>query len=192
MLFRSTNYPYDNKLEYRFAPQEGRERMEVPLAVRIPAWSRQTKILLNGEETDCEIRDGFAYLRGEYSADDVITVELDLTVRHVYSSSRVSENTGRVALQRGPLIYCAEGVDNENDILSLSLKKDGEVTVGKYLPDELFGIQKLFAEGYRETANDELYSFERQEAQPCQVTLVPYYTWGNRGLNQMRVWIPEK
>ncbi len=187
-----TNYPYDNKLEYRFAPQEGRERMEVPLAVRIPAWSRQTKILLNGEETDCEIRDGFAYLRGEYSADDVITVELDLTVRHVYSSSRVSENTGRVALQRGPLIYCAEGVDNENDILSLSLKKDGEVTVGEYLPDELFGIQKLFAEGYRETANDELYSFERQEAQPCQVTLVPYYTWGNRGLNQMRVWIPEK
>lgn len=92
-------------------------------------------------------------------------------------------------MQRGPLIYCAEGVDNENDILSVSLKKDGEVTVGEYLPDELFGIQKLFAQGYRETVNEELYSFERQEAQPCQVTLVPYYTWGNQGLNQMRVWI---
>lgn len=187
-----TNYPYDNIVEYRFAPQEGRESMEVPLAVRIPAWSRQTKILLNGKETDCEIRDGYAYLSGEYAADDVITVELDLTVRRVYTSSRVSENTGRVALQRGPLIYCAEGVDNENDILSLSLKKDGKVTVGEYLPDELSGIRKLYAEGYRETVNEELYSFERQETQPSQVTLVPYYTWGNRGLNQMRVWIPER
>ena len=86
-----TNYPYDNIVEYRFEPQEGRESMEVPLAVRIPTWSRQTRILLNGEETDCEIRDGYAYLRGEYSADDVITVELDLTVRRVYTSSRVSE-----------------------------------------------------------------------------------------------------
>lgn len=187
-----TNYPYDNKLEYRFAPQEGKNSMEVPLAIRIPAWSRQTKILLNGEETNCEILDGYAYLRGEYSADDVITVELDLTVRRVYTSNRVSENTGKTALQRGPLIYCAEGVDNENDILSLSLKKDGKVTVGEYLPVELFGIQKLFAEGYRETVNEELYSFERQEAQPCQITLVPYYTWGNRGLNQMRVWILER
>lgn len=166
--------------------------MEVPLAVRIPAWSRQTKILLNGKEAECEIRDGFAYLRGEYTADDVITVELDMTVRRVYTSSRVSANTGKVSLQRGPLIYCAEGVDNENDILSLSLKRDGEVTVGAYLSDELFGIQKLVAHGYRETVNEELYSFERQEVQPCQVTLVPYYTWGNRGLNQMRVWMPER
>ena len=172
-------------------PKEGKDSMEVPLAVRMPAWSRQTKILLNGKETDCEIKDGYAYLRGEYTADDVITVEIDLTVRRVYTSNRVSANTGRVALQRGPLIYCAEGVDNENDILSVSLKKDGEVTVSEYLPDELYGIQKLYADGYRETVNEELYSFERQEKEPCRVTLVPYYTWGNRGLNQMRVWIPE-
>ena len=115
--------------------------------VRIPAWSRQTKILLNGKEADCEIRDGYAYLRGEYAAADVVTVELDMAVRRVYTSNRVSGNTGKAALQRGPLIYCAEGVDNENDILSVSLKKDGKVTVGEYLPDELFGIQKLLRKG---------------------------------------------
>ncbi len=187
-----TDYPYGSKLEYRFVPEEGKTGVELTLAVRIPAWSRQTRFLLNGKEADCEIRDGYAYLRGNYTADDVVTVELDLTVKHVYTSSRVSENTGKVALQRGPLIYCAEGVDNENDVLSLSLKKDGKITVSDYLPDELFGIQKLFAEGYRETVNEELYSFDRQKKQPCEVVLVPYYTWGNRGLNQMRVWIPEK
>ena len=173
-------------------PQEGKTSMEVPLAIRIPAWSKDTKICLNGESADCEIRDGYAYMRGEYTAADVITVELDMTVKRVYTSSRVSANTGRTALQRGPLIYCAEGVDNENDILPLSLKRDGEIKVSEYLPDELSGIRKLFAEGYRETVKEELYSFDRQEAEPCQVTLVPYYTWGNRGLNQMRVWIPER
>ncbi|MCM1266690.1 MAG: glycoside hydrolase family 127 protein [Bacteroidales bacterium] len=187
-----TQYPYDGKLTYRFAPQEGKSSMTVPLMIRIPAWSGQTKIFLNGKETDCVVRDGYADLKGEYTADDVITVELDLSVKRVYTSSRVSANTGRAALQRGPLLYCAEGIDNENDILSLSLKRDGKVTVGEYLPNELFGIQKLYAEGYRETVNEALYSFDRQKAQPCQITFVPYYTWGNRGLNQMRVWIPER
>lgn len=166
--------------------------MEVPLAIRIPAWSKETKICLNGKTADCEIRDGYAYMRGAYTAEDVITVEFDMAVRRVYTSNRVSANTGKTALQRGPLIYCAEGVDNENDVLSLSLKRDGEVKVSEYLADELFGIKKLYAEGWRETVNEELYSFKRQEAKPCTITFVPYYTWGNRGLNQMRVWIPER
>lgn len=187
-----TAYPYDNQLEYRFIPQEGKTAMEVSLAIRVPAWSEKTEIRLNGKAVECEVKNGYAYRKGVYTADDVITVAFTMTARRVYTSSRVSANTGRVALQCGPLIYCAEGVDNENDILSLSLKRNGEITVSEYLPDELCGIRKLFAEGYRETVNEELYSFERQKIQPCQVTFVPYYTWANRGLNQMRVWIPEK
>lgn len=185
-----TAYPYDNKIRYHFAPEQ--ETMYVPLAIRIPAWSRNTKITLNGREVRCEIKDGYAYLHGNYSAKDVVTVELDLSVRRVYTSNKVSANTGRVAIQRGPLIYCIEGVDNENDILSVSLKKGGEITVSEYLPDKLCGIQELYAEGYRETVSDELYSFDAPAEEACRVTLVPYYTWGNRGLNQMRVWIPEK
>ncbi len=187
-----TAYPYENKLEYRFTPHEGRESMEVLLAVRVPAWSSETKICLNGKAVDCERKDGYAYIKGGYTADDAVTVEFDMAVKRVYTSSRVSANTGKVSLQCGPLIYCAEGVDNENDVLSLSLKRDGEIKISEYLPDELFGIRKLFAEGYREQVNEELYSFDRQKIQPCQVTLVPYYTWANRGLNQMRVWMPER
>lgn len=185
-----TAYPYDNKIEYHFAPEK--ETMSVPLAIRIPVWSRNVKILLNGREAKYEIKDGYAYLHGEFRAKDVVTVELDLSVRRVYTSNKVSANTGKAAVQRGPLIYCIEGVDNENDILSVSLKKDGRITVSEYLPEKLYGIQELYAEGYRETVNDELYSFEAPSIEECQVTLVPYYTWGNRGLNQMRVWIPEK
>lgn len=71
-------------------------------------------------------------------------------------------------------------------------EKGGSVTVGEYLPDKLFGIQELYAEGYRETGAEMLYSYETPAAEACQITLIPYYAWGNRGLNQMRVWIPEK
>lgn len=187
-----TAYPYDNQLEYRFTPQEGKTGMEVSLAIRIPAWSEKTEIRLNGKSVECEVKNGYAYIKGIYTADDVIAVAFTMTARRVYTSSRVSANTGKTALQMGPLIYCAEGVDNENDVLSLSLKRDGKIRVSEYLPDALFGIRKLFAEGYRETVNEELYSFDRQKVQPCQVTFVPYYTWANRGLNQMRVWIPER
>lgn len=187
-----TAYPYDNQLEYRFTPQEGKTGMEVSLAIRIPAWSEKTEIRLNGKSVECEVKNGYAYIKGIYTADDVITVAFTMTARRVYTSSRVSANTGKTALQRGSLIYCAEGVDNENDVLSLSLKRNGEIRVSEYLPDALFGIRKLFAEGYRETVNEELYSFDRQKVRPCQVTFVPYYTWANREPNQMRVWIPER
>lgn len=185
-----TAYPYDERIVYRFMPQE--ETMSVSLAIRVPGWSKKTEICINGRIADCEVRDGYAYLRGDFGADDVVEMELDLSVRKVYTSSRAAANTGRVAVQRGPLIYCAEGVDNGGDVLSLSLKKDGKVEVSEYLPKKLYGIQELYAEGFREAVNEELYSYDAPCTEPCQVTLIPYYTWGNRGLNQMRVWMPEK
>ena len=56
----------------------------------------------------------------------------------------------------------------------------------------LCGIRELYAEGHREIGSDDLCSYETPVAKPCTITLIPYYAWGNRGLNQMRVWIPEK
>ena len=104
-LILQTGFPYDNTVEYRFVPTEGKASMEVPLAIRMPAWSRETKICLNGKDADCEIRDGYAYLKGGYTAEDVITVEFDMAVRRVYTSNRVSENTGRGVLEGGAVIY---------------------------------------------------------------------------------------
>ena len=62
--------------------------------------------------------------------------------------------------------------------------------LSEYMPDKLCGIQELYAEGYREVVSDDLYSYDAPVTKECQITLVPYYSWGNRGLNQMRVWIP--
>ncbi len=185
-----TAYPYGNKIEYHFVPEK--TKMPVSLAIRIPAWSEDTRIRLNGDELKCEVKDGYAYLQGEFGADDVVTVEFDLSVKRVYTSNKAAENSGKAALQRGPLIYCAEGADNENDVLSLRLKRDGKVTVSEYLPDKLYGITELYAEGFREEVSDSLYSFRAPQEEPCRITLIPYYAWGNRGLNQMRVWLPER
>ena len=185
-----TEYPYDNKIVYRFEPQQ--ETMAIELAIRIPAWSKEATININGIAAEYEVKDGYAYLQGNFRAEDEVTVEFDMPVRRIYTSSKVSANTGKAAVERGPLIYCAEGVDNDDDILSLSLKKGGEVTVSDYLPDKLCGIRELYAEGWRERVGDELYSYEAPIAESCRITMVPYYAWGNRGLNQMRVWIPEK
>lgn len=185
-----TAYPYDNKIEYHFQPEQ--EIMNVPLAIRIPAWSEKTVICINGKPVKYEMEDGYAVIIKDFKADDVLTVELDMAVRKIYTSNKVSANTGKAAIERGPLIYCAEGADNEDDVLSLSLKKGGAVTVSEYLPDKLCGIQELYAEGYREAVSENLYSYEAPEEKECTVTLIPYYAWGNRGLNQMRVWIPEK
>ena len=185
-----TTYPYENKIEYHFEPEK--ETMDMTLAIRIPVWSGNTVISVNSSSAEYELKDGYAYLHGNFSSEDVVTAELDMSVRKIYTSNRVSANTGRAAVERGPLIYCAEGVDNEGDVLSLSLKKDGEITVGEFLPDKLCGIRELHAGGYRENVSDNLYSYEAPSAKECRITLIPYYAWGNRGLNQMRVWIPEK
>lgn len=183
-----TDYPYDNVITYRFAPEQ--ESMSVPLAIRIPAWTRQAKICLNGKELQCRIENGYAYLHEDFTAADKLTVEFEMSVRRVYASNKVAADSRKAALQRGPLIYCVEGVDNENEILSVSLKKNGRMEASSYLPDKLCGICEIYAEGYREAVSDELYSFEEPAREECKVTFVPYYTWGNRGLNQMRVWVP--
>lgn len=185
-----TAYPYEGRLTYRFTPEK--ETMSVPLAIRIPAWSAETKICINGKAVDYEIENGYAFVYRDFKAEDVVTVDLDMSVRRVYTSNKVSANTGRTAVERGPLIYCVEGVDNDNDILSLSMKKGGTITVGEYMEDKLYGIRELYAQGYKETVSDALYSYEAPAEEEYEITLIPYYAWGNRGLNQMRVWIPEK
>ena len=185
-----TAYPYDGLVEYRFAPQDG--VMSVPLMIHIPAWSHGAVIRRNGEEIPCEIRSGYADVSGDYTAADVLTVELDMSVRRVYADSRVAADTGKAAVACGPLVYCAEGADNEGDILTLSLKEGGSAVLSDFMPDKLCGIREIYAEGYRTQEQEGLYSEKAPQHTDCRITMIPYYAWGNRGLNPMRVWIPER
>lgn len=183
-----TEYPRQGEAVFIFHGEK-----ETTLAFHIPAWSQNTTLTLNGEALDLAscLRDGYAYVTGSFKEGDKICVSLDMTPYKVYASSKVPADTGCVAVQRGPVVYCAEGVDNEGDVLSLSLKADGSITEKEYDPQLLGGVVPLTAEGWKVRPTQELYSRQRPQREPVEIKLVPYYTWGNRGENQMRVWLPE-
>ncbi len=158
------------------------------IAVRLPKWSRKHDLSLNGGECPCEIKKGYAYISAQDG--DVITLELSDEPYYVYPSAKVPDLSGQAAVCRGPLVYCFEGVDNDGDVLSLSIDTDKNPTVSEF--NETLGAVTLKVPALRAEDSDELYSSEKPVLTPCETVAVPYYTWGNRGENQMKVWLAEK
>ena len=181
-LVCETEYPYDFTVTYKV--EKGGK-----LAVRIPGWSSFCTIELNGESITAESDNGYAYI--PVTDGDTVKLTLDGKPRFVYGSSKVPELSGKTALCRGPLVYCFEGVDNGGNVVALSVKRGGKVTVEEYDAGLLGGTVKLKAEGVRREDSDMLYSTTAPEEKVCTLEAVPYYTWGNRGINQMRVWLNE-
>ncbi|MBP1544803.1 MAG: glycoside hydrolase family 127 protein, partial [Oscillospiraceae bacterium] len=106
-----------------------------------------------------------------------------------YASTDVPELTGCTAVWRGPLVYCFEGADN-GEVLPLCLKRGGALTVSERY-EELDGAYTITAEAVRTLPQSGLYSDRPPQEISCTATAIPYYTWGNRGENQMRVWMTE-
>ena len=159
------------------------------LAIRIPAWSQHNRLLINGEPAYYVLKDGYAYLNSLRSGD-VVTVEVDMRPRMVYPSTRIAANTGRVAFMRGPLVYCAEGVDNGGDVLGLSVGANASVEVlGQ---EEIGGVPKLHVAGSRVLDDMQLYAAQPPQAADCDITLIPYFAWANRGISAMRCFLPVK
>lgn len=182
-----TKYPYEDTVIFKFEPEN--EQMEMTLAIRLPFWSAETVITLNGHSSDYSIRNGYAYIKGAFTRSDELKVCFDMSVKKIYAASNVSADSGKVSFSKGPLIYCAEGIDNQEDILSLRVKKDTSSFVKK--AEILGGIDQIIIEGEKILKQEALYSFEKPISNSCKITLLPYYAWGNRGINQMRVWLPE-
>ncbi len=180
----STDYPFG--FEVKFTIREG----DGSLAIRIPSWSKKYKLSTNEKALDVDTKNGYAYL--DVKAGDVIELVLDDTPYRVYSSPRVPRLSGQVAICRGVLVYAFEGADNNEDVLSLSIKRDGKISV---ITDknEPYGLQaKLKVEAVRKEITDDLYTAKPLKKAPCDAIAIPYYMWGNRGENQMRVWLPEQ
>lgn len=182
-----TNYPLEGTVKYSFKPTK--EFMEMTLAIRIPYWSRNTKIIMNGETLDYKAIKGYVYLKSKFKNTDEIVVIFNMEPQRVFAASNVAADSGKVSLMRGPLIYCAEGIDNGGNVLNKLLSREAAIntTPLKDFP----GNYCLEAAGYANKKSNELYSFVRPENIPCNIRFIPYYLWGNRGLTEMRVWIPE-
>lgn len=177
-----TNYPYDFTVTYKI--KKGGK-----LAVRIPEWSEKYEVKQNNAKLNTTPENGYVYIIA--NDGDTIKFTFDDTPRFAFASEKIPELTGCTAIQRGPLVYCFEGVDNDNDILSLSLVRNGEISVKAYDNSLLGGTIPLTVNAIRTETSDKLYSFKQPLEHEYTATAVPYYTWGNRGENQMRVWMTE-
>lgn len=174
-----TGFPYDFKLKYTIKEGLGK------LAVRIPGWSSFFKA-----NSDYVEEKGYAYFN--VKAGDVIEISLDGSAKYVYTSSKVAENTGCAAILRGALVYCFEGLDNKDDVLSLGLDCKSVPSQSDVTSEKEAGLNyhKLLVDGCRIISPTGLYSFNAPSITREKLTAIPYYMWGNRGLNQMRVWLP--
>lgn len=183
-------------------PWEGQVRLKVQeadgagdftIALRLPGWSAESAVRVNGQPAQYELRDGYAYIRRDWQAGDVVELELDMQPRRIYAHPNLRASSGKVALQRGPLVYCLEETDNGAPLASLSLPADAELQV---VTDEWRGgVAVIEADGLRtgtpaEAPND-LYSTVRPQLEQQRLRAVPYTLWGNREPGEMTVWIRE-
>ncbi len=179
-----TGYPYDFTVRYQIISTNR------TLAIRIPSWSLNYEILVNDQRITPDLQKGYAYIH-DLKAGDQVTLRLDENPHFLYASPKIANDTGCVALQHGPLIYCFEGVDNQGDVLSLRIDDSAPILSCGYDPALLGGTEMLKVSAHRVSDCNSLYTLQKPEETACSAYAVPYYTWGNRGENQMRVWMPR-
>ena len=183
--------PFEGGIAYTINPKD--KNNEFTFAVRIPSYAKNAVFYLNGNKLNSEldIREGYCYIKRIWGAHDTLELMYDMEVQRIHTNTLVRENIGCVALVRGPIVYCFEEKDNGPNIQELWIRRSENIVVGKYDPDILNGIVPLKAKGLRIYSNNDLY-FEGEYTQDeIELTAIPYYAWGNRGLNQMRVWMHE-
>ena len=191
----ASSYPWEGRVAYHVS--SNREEA-FTLAIHIPSYIRTAQLMvkINGMAVACDeaMKDGYLCLNRVWGSDDEVALEFAMPVRKIYANTKVREDVGCVALMRGPIVYCFEGVDNGEDIQALSVDK--ELSVRKVAGTEgvLSGMTLLDIAGKRLTyaGGDELYCEQAPKIEDVTLRAIPYFAWGNRGLNQMRVWMHEE
>ncbi|MBQ2667381.1 MAG: glycoside hydrolase family 127 protein [Clostridia bacterium] len=182
-----TAFPHFGEVKYTVSGAA-----ETTLAIRIPDWSENTMLTVNGEAVDLSACvDGYAYIIRQWQDGDTLALSLDMTARVIYASPKIAADTGKACVQRGPLAYCAEEIDN-GKILPLMIREDAVPKALDFEPDTLCGIVPVVIDGWEVQETKTLYSTEKPKLVEKEIRLIPYYTWANRGENQMRVWMPVK
>lgn len=191
VITMQSSYPWEGKMEYTI---EADEEKEFTFAVHIPSYVKDAVVTLNGEAVPVSehIEKGYLYLKRVWGKKDKLEIRFEMPVRKIYASQKVKEDAGCVALMRGPVVYCFEGADNGELLQSLRIPKELSARPVVCTEGKLAGKILLKMNGLRMVGGEALYSEEPPRKEEVTLTAVPYYTWGNRGLNQMRVWMLEE
>jgi DUF1680 family protein len=190
-IAQSTNYPWDGMVEITLGLKR---ELEFSINLRIPGWSVGTEVSLNGSRVSGNVKPGSYFkLRRSWRDGDRVNVDFHMDVRKICCNPLVYENLERVALGRGPLVYCLEGAGNTGfDVWDLLIPEDAVLSV-EWAPSLLDGVLVIRGEGYvadSDWAQDSLYrAFSPAKTRKIGFLAIPYYAWANRDPSPMSVWI---
>ena len=197
---QKNNYPWDGNLVFNINPK-------TPLAfnvlVRLPGWSqneampsdlytfqstsdKRVSITINGKAVDYTVANGYAVLTMTWKKGDIVVVNLPMEVRRVVANKNVKDDIGKVSLQRGPLMYCAEWPDNNGKTSNIILPKDAQFST-EFRSDLLQGVTVIKSETPVVIIFGNTVSTVKQK-----FTAIPYYAWAHRGKGEMGLWFPEE
>lgn len=199
---QETRYPWDGKVVITLEPEKPEA---LAVHVRVPGWARGRPVpsdlyryddeneeaftlAVNGEPMKVELVDGFAVVHRQWAKGDTVELRLPMPVRRVASHELVEANTGRVALERGPVVYCAEAVDNGGQVFNLVLPDDATLE-GRWRRDLLGGVTVIEGQALALHPGEDGRSVVTQAQ---EFVAVPYYAWAHRGEGEMAVWLPRR
>jgi DUF1680 family protein len=200
-LIQKTNYPWKGKVDIIVNPEKGGE---FDLKVRIPGWavnsaipdnlytfeklaSEKVIIKINGRKIIIVPDKGYASIYRNWKKGDVVSVELPMDVQYVKADEKIEADRDRMAIQRGPIMYCAEWPENNNgNVLCLMFEKQPKVEA--VFDEKLLNGVEIIKTKARQVNRNIDSTFNYSEL--VDVTLIPYYSWNNRGPGEMMVWLP--
>ncbi|MGO4269512.1 glycoside hydrolase family 127 protein [Paenibacillus sp. TAF58] len=192
-LEQASKYTIDGSVSFKIRTEH--ESVDFTFALRVPAWCEQADYKVNGFTYKPDvIENGYMKITRLWQSEDTVEVQFDMPVKAVKGHPLIRQNTGKIALQRGPFIYCMEEVDNGGNLHLYHIQSSEGFSI-EYDADLLGGLHKITAAAIRtevpvnETA---LYFGNTQWShKPAQPTFIPYFAWGNRGAGEMMVWVKE-
>ncbi|CAN5685791.1 glycoside hydrolase family 127 protein [soil metagenome] len=196
---QNTNYPWSGDVRMTVDPAK---TGKFALNVRIPGWARNEAVpsnlfrfegnaprptlKVNGKAVAVEPEKGYVELNRTWKKGDVVELSLPMSVRRIVSDDQVAADKGRIAVQRGPVVYCAEGADNGGKVRNLLLP-DASALKAEWKPDLLRGVVTLHGPAESLTTAPD----GKVVGTPTEITMIPYCTWANRGKGEMEVWLPN-
>ncbi len=201
VLSQHTSYPWNGNID--ITVDKTALRKEMALKIRIPGWVRGEvvpsdlykyadgkrlgyTVSLNGEKVEGELVDGYFVISRKWKKGDKVSVHFDMEPRVVKAHQLVKADQGRISVERGPVVYCAEWPDNPGFSVR-SILMNQAPKFGVQHADELFGIEKIYTDAQTLSFGED----GRLATRDVRLTLIPYYAWCHRGSGEMAVWLPQ-
>jgi len=192
-LIQETDYPWEEEVAFRVRPDKP---FVFTLAVRIPGWCRDPRLRINGDDVDLAslMEKGYARIRGKWHGGDRVELLLPMPIERVHAHPEVRAAAGKVAIMRGPIVYCLEEIDNGPNLAQIVLPRKAELTVESKDPalGDAVVIRGVALRADTSAWGSSLYAPAECERKATSITAVPYYTWCNRKSGEMAVWIRER